>query len=156
VNTLPYPDSCFDVALTRYSVHHFIRPQIVLVEMVRVVKPGGRAVIADLVLPASKSLLYDSIERRRDPSHVHVLSEDDLQEQVMRAGLTEITWAGYRFELRLAALMGGSFPGPDDARAVQQAFEADADLDLLGVGLTKRDEQVWLAYPIAVVSGTVE
>jgi len=153
VSTLPFSTGHFDIAITRYSFHHFVQPQSILAEMVRVVRRGGRIVIADLVLPSSKSQLYDLIERRRDPSHVHVLSQEDLEEMVGNVGLVDIKVSGYRFELDLDVLIAGSFPNPDDRADIRRDFEADIGYDMLGVGLTNQNGQVTLSYPIAIVAG---
>jgi SAM-dependent methyltransferase len=152
VNKLPYSDGQFEIVISRYSLHHFIDPASVLREMVRVLRPGGRIVLADLLLPARKALRYDPIERLRDPSHVHVLSRDDLQAMCICAGLSQITWSGDCFELRLDNLMAASFPNQGDAGSIRKAFEADVGLDELGVGLTQKDGHIWLNYPITVIS----
>jgi len=67
VAQLPFSANQFDVVLTRYSLHHFLRPVEVLAEMARVCKPSGRVVVADLVLPREKVAARASgVRRRRD------------------------------------------------------------------------------------------
>ena len=44
---LPWPDAMFDAAVTMNAVHHIAHFEQVLEEMVRVVKPGGKVVLAD-------------------------------------------------------------------------------------------------------------
>jgi len=44
---LPWPDRAFDAAVTMNAMHHIPRFQPVLDEMLRVVKPGGKIVLAD-------------------------------------------------------------------------------------------------------------
>jgi ubiquinone/menaquinone biosynthesis C-methylase UbiE len=39
---LPFTDASFSLVFTRYSFHHFLDPEAVLAEMVRVCSPGGR------------------------------------------------------------------------------------------------------------------
>ena len=51
---LPFATNRFSAALTRYSLHHVLDPLRFLSEMVRVVRPGGRVVVADLILPAEQ------------------------------------------------------------------------------------------------------
>src|SRR5437588_845532 len=45
---LPFPAAAFSVVVTRYSFHHFLDPQAVLAEMVRVCVPGGRVAVIDV------------------------------------------------------------------------------------------------------------
>jgi ubiquinone/menaquinone biosynthesis C-methylase UbiE len=44
---LPWPDCTFDAAVTMNAMHHIAHFEQVLEEMLRVVKPGGRIVLAD-------------------------------------------------------------------------------------------------------------
>jgi ubiquinone/menaquinone biosynthesis C-methylase UbiE len=44
---LPWPDRSFDVATMTATVHHFPHPEKVVSEVSRVLKPGGRIVIAE-------------------------------------------------------------------------------------------------------------
>jgi ubiquinone/menaquinone biosynthesis C-methylase UbiE len=45
---LPFRDAAFSLVVTRYSFHHFLDPQAVLAEMVRVCAPGGRVAVIDV------------------------------------------------------------------------------------------------------------
>jgi len=44
--TVPYPDASFDFALCAVSIQYLTRPVAVFAELARVLRPGGRAVIA--------------------------------------------------------------------------------------------------------------
>jgi ubiquinone/menaquinone biosynthesis C-methylase UbiE len=68
---LPYPDSVFDLVTCQFAIHHMLKPRIVLKEMVRVLKPGGRLYLVDTVSPESdaKHELHNRIEFLRDASH---------------------------------------------------------------------------------------
>jgi phosphatidylethanolamine/phosphatidyl-N-methylethanolamine N-methyltransferase len=52
---LPYPDDSFDRLIATYVLEHLARPQEVLQEWARVVRPGG---ILSIVLPCDPSLLW--------------------------------------------------------------------------------------------------
>jgi len=72
---LPFPDRHFDAAVSRVTLHHVQDPHAVLAEMTRILKPGGRSVVADIVssdLPA-ESDLHNALEIIRDPSHTRML-----------------------------------------------------------------------------------
>jgi SAM-dependent methyltransferase len=154
VARLPFRTDQFDVVLTRYSFHHFLQPAAVLAEMVRVCKPAGRVAVADLVLPPEKVGPYDRMERLRDPSHVRVLTEAELGGLLNAAGLVDVRWAGYLFELELDALLQASFPRPGDADRVREQIEADVGVNDLGIGVHRSGAAVRITYPIAIGVGT--
>jgi ubiquinone/menaquinone biosynthesis C-methylase UbiE len=95
--SLPFADARFDGVVTRLAIHHFADPQRALGEMFRVLRPGGVAVIVDVVSSenAEESSLQNAIERLRDPSHVRMLPASELDAGVARAGFRDIapaTW----------------------------------------------------------------
>lgn len=85
---LPFVNAAFDAAVTRLSVHHFDQPGRVMSEIFRVLRPGGRFVVADVIsseVPA-ESELQNAIEILRDPSHVRMLPGSELTSLVKEAG----------------------------------------------------------------------
>ena len=153
VARLPFQAGQFDAVLTRYSLHHVLRPAEVVAEMARVCKPSGRVAVADLVLPPGKVAAYDRMERLRDPSHVRVLTEAELRGLLAAVGFVDLRRAGYLFELELEALLQASFPRSGDAGRVRELIEADVGVDALGIGAHRFGGAVRIAYPIAVVAG---
>jgi ubiquinone/menaquinone biosynthesis C-methylase UbiE len=94
---LPFADAQFDGAVTRAAVHHFAEPQNAFDEMFRVLRPGGVAVIADVISSedADESQLHNAIERLRDPSHTRMLPASVLEAAAHRAGFSNAeaaTW----------------------------------------------------------------
>jgi ubiquinone/menaquinone biosynthesis C-methylase UbiE len=51
---MPYPDGSMDVVVTSLSLHHWSKPEAVLTDIYRVLKPGGRLVLFDLRRDARK------------------------------------------------------------------------------------------------------
>lgn len=95
---LPFPDGHFDAAVTRFAVHHFPDPARVMGEMARVLRPGGTAVVADVVSSsdAEESRLHNALETLRDPSHARMLPREALRALVEGAGLAiedESVWS---------------------------------------------------------------
>jgi ubiquinone/menaquinone biosynthesis C-methylase UbiE len=94
---MPFSDGSFDAVVTRLSIHHFQSPPRLMAEMVRVLKPGGTLVVADVISSevAEESALHNAIEILRDPSHVRMLPMTELAALMVDAGLTieqQTTW----------------------------------------------------------------
>jgi len=68
---LELPTAGVDGAITRFSMHHIPAPIRLLGELARVVRPGGRVILADHVADpeADAAAWSQEIERLRDPSH---------------------------------------------------------------------------------------
>ena len=51
VAAMPFPDATFDVVVSSYAVHHWPDRHAGLAEVMRVLKPGGRAIVWDVAPP---------------------------------------------------------------------------------------------------------
>ncbi len=69
---LPLATASVDVVACRLACHHFEDLPTAIAEFRRVVKPGGRVVIADTVAPEDDALAVwmNDVELRRDSTHV--------------------------------------------------------------------------------------
>lgn len=72
VEHLPFEDATFDLVVSRYSAHHWPHPEAALHEFARVLKPGGRFILSDIMAADDPTLdtFLQTIELVRDPSHV--------------------------------------------------------------------------------------
>jgi ubiquinone/menaquinone biosynthesis C-methylase UbiE len=71
---LPYESNTFSIVVSRYSVHHMPHPNLLISEMRRVCRVGGRVVIADVIAPVHQAQAFNKLEILRDPSHVRNLT----------------------------------------------------------------------------------
>jgi ubiquinone/menaquinone biosynthesis C-methylase UbiE len=140
---LPFPDGAVDVVVSRLALHHLEDPEAALEEMARVLRPGGRLVVVDLVGsedPAAAAL-HDALETLRDPSHVRLLPETLLRRAVEGAGFLEVTveaWSQVRGFAEWAAIVDDTArAGP--LRIVMEAL-AGAGIDA-GAGLRMGPEE---------------
>lgn len=78
---LPFPYGAFDLAGSLRVLHHVRRPELVVAELARVTRPGGRILLADQLGPVDPlaAAEIDRFERARDPSHQRLLSDQDVR-----------------------------------------------------------------------------
>jgi ubiquinone/menaquinone biosynthesis C-methylase UbiE len=78
---LPFPDFSFDLAGTLRTIHHVHRPELVVAELTRVTRPGGRVLVVDQIAPVDplEAVELDRFERARDPGHERLLPDLDFR-----------------------------------------------------------------------------
>lgn len=150
---LGFPDESFSLVITRYSFHHFLEPEKVLSEMIRVCKRGGRIAVIDVTPLAKKASAYDHIEKLRDPSHVRAMPFDELLEMIKKAGMTNISAAFYRLESELEEQIAASFPNPGDDDKIRKLVEDDLSVDSMDLKCYKKDDKMYFSYPTSVIVG---
>ena len=78
---LPYPADSFDLVSTVRTLHHVARPELVVAEACRVLRPGGTLLVVDQLAPGDPlaAIELNRFERARDPSTTRVLADVDLR-----------------------------------------------------------------------------
>lgn len=141
---LPFDDASFDGVVTRAAIHHFARPQRALDEMFRVLRPGGAAVILDVVSSedVGESTLHNAIERLRDPSHVRMLPASELDAAVHRAGFGEIEFATWDMDRELEEWLA-IVDDPARVEPIRTVVRTIAESGrTAGIGLSVKDSRV--------------
>ena len=153
VSRLPFPDACFTIVTTRFSVHHFRDPGAVLREMVRVCAPGGRILVIDTQASEDpvKAAEFNRLELLRDPSHVRALPLSELKSLFHAAGLGEPAASFYELRDTVANLLARSFPNPGDERKIVELFRAAATDGRLGIPIALDGESIHYAYPVMIL-----
>jgi SAM-dependent methyltransferase len=117
---LPFLDDSFDVVVTRFAIHHFKDPRLQLGEMRRVLRPGGRLAVADLIAHTEAAATQNRLETLRDPSHVRMLELDEL------AALVETEDVEVRDVVRpLEPWLVQTDPAPEAAQEIRAALQAE-------------------------------
>jgi ubiquinone/menaquinone biosynthesis C-methylase UbiE len=150
---LPFPDAAFSLVVSRYTFHHFLNPEAVFAEMVRVCRPGGRVLVSDTVMAPEKREFYDLEEKLRDPSHTRTLTPAEFLEMAETLKLREIRQQFIKSERNLEAHLQASFPNPGDDEKVRRLFREDIGKDALGLGAHWQGDQIHFAYPIIILVG---
>jgi SAM-dependent methyltransferase len=78
---LPFELGTFDLVCTAGTLHHVARPELVLAEMNRVLRPGGTMLVVDQLAPVDSlaAIELNRFERTRDPSTTRILADVDLR-----------------------------------------------------------------------------
>jgi len=90
---LPFDDASFDVVTCSNSFHHYPKPDVVLGEFLRVLAPGGRAMIVDgLVDHWWGNFLFQFIIRLYEGGKVHHHSRKEFESLLGEAGFGSVTF----------------------------------------------------------------
>ena len=150
---LPYDSASFSIVVSRYSFHHFLDPKAVLEEMIRVCKPNGVILIADVALPAECADAYNHMEKLRDPSHTKALSYDSWEQLLGESGLQNLQRGSYKVQMGLEKQLEASFPNPGDDARIRTIFRNDIGVNALGVDAHLIGEEIHFTYPISIYTG---
>jgi len=151
VTSLPWPDGHFSIVSSRFVFHHLEEPLIVLREMKRVCRPGGRVVVADMAPAAEKADALNEEERLRDPSHVRALPEQELLGLFAEAGLPQPSVGRYRMECDLEDLLSRSFPNPGDENRIREIFAASVPTNTLDLNTHLENGKICYSIPVSVL-----
>ena len=156
VYSLPYDDASFTIVTTRFSFHHFLDPAAVLREMVRVCAAGGRIVVVDDYASEdpAKAAAFNHLEKLRDPSHSRCLTLTELKGFFGAVGLPDPDASFYELRGDVPSLLARSFPNPGDDVKIIEMFKASAADDRLGVPVRLDVDQIYYAYPVAILAAT--
>jgi SAM-dependent methyltransferase len=96
---LPFPAACFDVVLCGYGVMHLPEPAVALREMLRVLRPGGRAALSVWdAAGAGFTLVYEAVRARgsmavdlpHGPDFFQFGSPERMQQALAEVGFTDV------------------------------------------------------------------
>jgi SAM-dependent methyltransferase len=146
---LPFPDERFDLAITRYSVHHFVDPALVLKEMGRVCRSGGMVVAVDMVSDEDRLIAdrHDALERLLDPTHTSILSPSRFVLAAASGGLIVQAYLSRNVPMNFEQWQAHIPPNSESRRAVRRALEAElAGGERTGMNPFMRDGALWFVH----------
>jgi SAM-dependent methyltransferase len=110
VQSLPFAESAFDAAFSRYSAHHWSNPWAALAEIARVLKPGASFVLIDSVglEDAALDTYLNALELLRDPSHVRNATVATWCRCLADAGLSMTSVKRWNIDLETAPWLARS------------------------------------------------
>jgi SAM-dependent methyltransferase len=126
---LPFEDGAFDVVTCRVAPHHFLDIEAAVAEWARVVRPGGKVVVADTVAPEDESVAayMNELELRRDPSHICDYSPSQWRSMLTKAGLEVVDERVGHTPLEFKDWVRRSGTPPAQVTALHQMLSAPSD-----------------------------
>jgi ubiquinone/menaquinone biosynthesis C-methylase UbiE len=126
---MPFDDAAFDIVATRFSAHHWYDVRAGLAEARRVLKPGGKLVVVDIVAPEAPLLdtLLQTAEVLRDASHVRDYRVSEWQAMLAQAGFTPGTPRTWKLTMAFGGWLARMGTPPVRADAIRDLFDRAAD-----------------------------
>jgi ubiquinone/menaquinone biosynthesis C-methylase UbiE len=150
---LPFENGTFDLVVTRYSAHHWASVPRALAECARVMSPGGRLIVIDVIAPETP--LFDTalqvVEFLRDASHVrnYRVSEWNAMQRV--AGFGETRMSSWKIGLDFKSWIARIGTPPARVAALQAVF-AELPSEVreyfqVGADLSFSIDSAWMEAP---------
>ena len=109
---LPFEDDEFDLVVSCNVLHYIRQPVAALVEMSRVLRPGGELVITDWCSDDLACRLCDWFLRVFSPAHFRAYGERDLLRLLVQAGHPSAQIDRYKINWFWGLMTGRSRKGP--------------------------------------------
>ena len=152
VNHLMLKSDRFDYASCRAAFHHFSDPATVLREMQRIIKPGGKILIADMLTSEDpeQASYHDRIEKLCDPTHTQALTASEFDQLFGDAGLNVVhrITSQMHYDVEEWLLHGG--PNEEVAQEIRNLLEASLDRDLCGLNVRREGAVLKFSHNVAV------
>ena len=92
IYALPFGDGVAGIVSCGYAFHHMTDPARALTEMARVLQPGGRVAITDIIVcEGCDGAFQNRVERVRDPSHTSTQSVANFHALIRDLGLRAVS-----------------------------------------------------------------
>lgn len=141
---LPFRSEGFDAAVCRLVLHHTHGPDALLRELVRVLRPGGSLILADLLAADDpvRRATQNTIEARRNPSHVAIYTADQYRKMVTNVGLAIDNEAVAVFERELEDWLSDYQSEPANRAVVREMVEAGLETDATGLKVRQQGNKL--------------
>lgn len=155
--TTGFPDNHFDIVTARHTLHHHPNIGKTMLELKRILKPGGRLIIVDEVTPNTEvDDWYHELEITRDPTHFRAYYLHEWHSFVTNAGLNWIIGdSETRYTLDCESWIARMNPRPEQAEAVRTLFRTASDAAKTTFKIAyENGEAVSFSMPMAIILAT--
>lgn len=150
---LPCADGSFSIMISRYAFHHIPRRRRAFREMVRVCAPGGRILLADVVISGRQRAAFNRTELLKDPSHYSVMRLQDYLHLAEENGLTGIRLFFFRLEMDLEDQLGATVRDPAMTARIRRLYRDDTGRNAMGTDARMVGGRIRFSYPTLIMAG---
>ena len=149
VTQMEFEDNAFDIAVCRAAFHHFPDPASVLHEMKRVVRPGGRLLVMDMLASEDpdKAAYHQRLEVLCDPTHAKALSPSAFESLFTNCGITITAQHDGQSKYAVEEWIAHGGPTETDAETLRALLRACLDQDHAGIPVWEEDDTLMMAHP---------
>lgn len=150
---LPFEDASFDVVACRHAPHHFPRVQQAVSEWARVLKPGGKLLLADSTSPEEPEAdaLLHQIEILRDPSHVRNHSISAWTAYLRQAGFSVSIAREWGLFLDIPDWTQRMRTPPESVATIEQLMRNAEPATRARLRIEEKDGALGFTLPVALI-----
>ena len=139
-HALPFREDSFDAVTSRLVLNHVRRPERIIREIVRVLRPGGILILAELlgVDNPVKRATQNAIEERRNASHVAARGIEQYNKLLTDVGFQIEAKETASFDRELEEWMAIYLADRADAAIVREMIEAGLETDASGMNARRQ------------------
>ncbi len=148
VERMAFPENSFDIAVCRFAFHHFPRPANVLAEMRRVVRPGGKLVIVDMVAAEDpvKAAYHNQVERLCDPSHARAIPATEFERMFAEQGFDLTYKQTVKSSYSIEEWIAHGAPPPAQAALIRDLRAASIAEDKCGLDVRRVNDTMFFSH----------
>lgn len=140
-HALPFREESFDAVTCRLVLNHVRRPERIIKEIVRVLRPGGILILAEGLGADNpvKRATQNAIEGRRNNAHVTARGVEQYNKLVTDAGLHIEAKEVVSFDRELDEWLAIYLSDKADAAVVREMIEAGLETDAAGINARRQN-----------------
>ncbi|GHO66050.1 putative methyltransferase YcgJ [Ktedonobacter sp. SOSP1-52] len=154
-HALPLPDAYADVVACRHSAHHFVDLPQAVREWARILKPGGRLVLIDAIVPEEQVLddFINQIEILRDPSHIRNRSVSAWLHLLEEAGISARLERSWGIHMDVPTWTQRMRTPTENVQSILSMFAAATPEEQASLKLQQVDGVDWFDLPTGLFVG---
>jgi len=153
VESLPFGESCFDIVSCRFAFHHFLHPETAISEMERVLRPGGKIVISDIISPedAAKSEYQNKMEKLRDPCHVKHYQVSEIVQMLGNCGFDILHTEDWPADFEFSEWISMADPDAESKKRIREMMLAAMERGYADLNIRLNGNRIRFTYNTKII-----